>query len=70
MDVIAWALVPVVGMLVAALTAVLIAVVALKGTASRERAAVLRAVADVVRAVYGRRTRLSDPAPYGDAPEG
>jgi len=51
----AWALVPVVGILIAATAAVLIVVVALKDTASRDRATVLRAVAEVIRAVQGRR---------------
>ncbi|MGW3668153.1 hypothetical protein [Streptomyces sp. NPDC005141] len=55
MDVTAWALVPVTGMLVTATAAVLIVVVALKGTASRDRATVLRAVAEVILAVRGRR---------------
>ncbi|MFE2145207.1 hypothetical protein ACFXA3_26315 [Streptomyces sp. NPDC059456] len=56
MDLTAWALVPVAGMLVAAATAVAIVTVALKGTASRDRATVLKAVAEVVRAVRGRRS--------------
>ncbi|MFC1443064.1 hypothetical protein ABUW04_32970 [Streptacidiphilus sp. N1-10] len=55
MDVTAWALVPVAGMLVAATAAVLIVVVALKDTASRDRATVLRAVAEVILAVRSRR---------------
>ncbi|MCX4538924.1 hypothetical protein OHA79_45090 (plasmid) [Streptomyces sp. NBC_00841] len=55
MDVTAWALVPVASMLVAATAAVLVVVVALKGTASRDRATVLRAVAEVILAVRGRR---------------
>ncbi|GAB2460225.1 hypothetical protein [Streptomyces incanus] len=55
MDVIAWGLVPVAGMLVAATAAVLIVGLALKGTASRDRARVLSAVAEVIRAVRGRR---------------
>ncbi|MCF4140444.1 hypothetical protein L1856_31760 [Streptomyces sp. Tue 6430] len=55
MDVTAWALVPVAGMLVTAATAVSIVMVALKGTASRDRATVLKAVAEVIRAVRGRR---------------
>ncbi|WP_328978447.1 hypothetical protein [Streptomyces canus] len=55
MEVTAWALVPVAGMLVAATVALLIVVVALKDTASRDRATVLMAVAEVIRAVRGRR---------------
>ncbi|MFE4957959.1 hypothetical protein ACFRCW_28800 [Streptomyces sp. NPDC056653] len=55
MDVIAWALVPVAGMLVAATAAVLIVVVALKDTVSRDRATIIRAVAEVIHAVRGRR---------------
>ncbi|MEV5149725.1 hypothetical protein [Streptomyces sp. NPDC052727] len=55
MDAIAWALVPVLCMLVGATAAVLIVVIAMKDTASPDRATVLRAVADVIRAVRGRR---------------
>ncbi|MFE7111908.1 hypothetical protein ACFU98_36685 [Streptomyces sp. NPDC057575] len=55
MDVTAWALVPVAGMLIAATSAVLIVVIALKESASRDRATTLRAVAEVIRAVWGRR---------------
>ncbi|WP_371099940.1 hypothetical protein [Streptomyces sp. PU_AKi4] len=55
MDVIAWILVPVAGMLAAAAAAVLIVGLALKDTASRDRARVLSAVAEVIRAVRGRR---------------
>ncbi|MFD8723876.1 hypothetical protein ACFV2H_39475 [Streptomyces sp. NPDC059629] len=55
MDVTAWALVPVAGMLVMATTAVSIVIVALRGTASRDRATVLKAVAEVVRALRGSR---------------
>jgi hypothetical protein len=55
MDVTAWALVLVACMLVAATAAVLIAVVALKDTASHDRATVLKAVAEVIRAVRGRK---------------
>ncbi len=54
MDVVAVALVPVAGLLIVAGAAVRIVVVALKGTASRDRAPVLRAVAEVIRAVRGR----------------
>ncbi|WP_162794238.1 hypothetical protein [Streptomyces paludis] len=54
MDVIAVVLVPVASLLVVAGAAVLIVVVALKDTASRDRAVVLRAVAEVIRAVRGR----------------
>jgi hypothetical protein len=54
MDVIAVALVPVADLLVVAGAAVWIVVVALNGTAGRDRAAVLRGVAEVVRAVRGR----------------
>ncbi|WP_225836669.1 hypothetical protein [Streptomyces sp. NK08204] len=50
-----WALVPVAGMVVVATAAVLIAVIALKGTAARERAHILRAAAELVRAVRGQR---------------
>ncbi|MFJ9448627.1 hypothetical protein ACIRRH_43595 [Kitasatospora sp. NPDC101235] len=57
MTIAAWAaaLVPVASMLVAAASAVAIVMVALKGTASRDRATVLRAVAEVIRAVRGSR---------------
>lgn len=55
MTVFAVALVPVAGLVVAATTAVSIVVVALKGTASRDRAQVLCAVAVLIRAVRGRR---------------
>jgi hypothetical protein len=55
MTVIAVALVPVAGMVVAATAAVSIVVVALKGTASRDRAQVLRAVAVLISAVRGRK---------------
>lgn len=54
MNVIALALVPVTALLVVAGAAVWIVVVALKGTTSRDRAPVLRAVAEVIRAVRGR----------------
>jgi hypothetical protein len=53
--VIAVALVPVAGMVVAATAAVSIVVVALKGTAPRDRAQVLRAVAVLISAVRGRK---------------
>ncbi|MER5200808.1 hypothetical protein ACWD3J_45755 [Streptomyces sp. NPDC002755] len=56
MDVIAWALVPVAGTCVAAAAAVVIVVVALRGTAARERATVLKAIADVIRAIRGSRS--------------
>ncbi|MFF5487645.1 hypothetical protein [Streptomyces virginiae] len=55
MDVTVWALVPVVCMVVTATAAVLIVVAAVKGTPSRDRARILEAVAEVVRAVRGRR---------------
>jgi hypothetical protein len=55
MNSIAMALVPVAGMVVAATAAVWIAVVALKDTASKDRANVLRAIADVIRALFGRK---------------
>ncbi|MFB8137879.1 hypothetical protein [Streptomyces mirabilis] len=55
MNVTAWALVPVALTLVAAATAVLIIIVAMKGTASGDRASVLNAVAEVIRAVRGSR---------------
>nr|WSW48738.1 hypothetical protein OG296_37035 [Streptomyces sp. NBC_01001] len=56
MDVTSWALVPVAGVLVAAAAAVLIVMVALRGTASRDRATVLKAVAEVIRALRGSRS--------------
>ncbi|MBO8189631.1 MULTISPECIES: hypothetical protein [Streptomyces] len=55
MDVTAWALVPVAALLIVATMTVLIVGMAMKGTTSRDRATVLRAVADVLRAVHGRR---------------
>lgn len=55
MNVDAWVLLPVAITLVAAVAAVLIVIVAVKGTASRDRATVLEAVADVIRAVRGSR---------------
>jgi hypothetical protein len=56
MDVTAWALVPVAILLMTAATAVVIVMVALRGTASRDRASVLKAVAEVIRAVRGSRS--------------
>jgi hypothetical protein len=53
MDAIAVALVPVAGLLVVVGAAVRIVVVALKGTTPRDRAPVLKAVAEVIRAVRG-----------------
>ncbi|MFE2217587.1 hypothetical protein ACFW93_37430 [Streptomyces canus] len=56
MDITAWAaLVPVVAVLVTAAATVLIVIVALGGTASRDRATILKAVAEVIRAVRGSR---------------
>ncbi|MFB7864738.1 hypothetical protein [Streptomyces sp. NPDC056069] len=56
MNVSDWALVvPVAVTLVAAVAAVLVVVVAVKDTASRDRATVLKAVAEVIRAVRGSR---------------
>jgi len=55
MNVIAVVLAPVAGMAVAAAAAVSIVVVALRGTASRDRAQVLRAVAVLISAVRGRK---------------
>jgi hypothetical protein len=54
-DVTAWALVPVASVLVMGATAVSIVMVALRGTASRDRAPVLKAVAEVIRALRGRK---------------
>lgn len=54
MDIAVWAaMVPVATVLVAAIAAVLAVVVTMKGTASRDRAMVLKAVAEVIRAVRG-----------------
>lgn len=56
MDIAVWvALVPVAAVLVVAVAAVLIAAVSMKGTASWDRAGVLEAIADVIRAVRGKR---------------
>lgn len=56
MDIAVWAaLVPVAAVLVTAITAVLVVVVTMKGTASSDRAMVLQAVAEVIRAVRGSR---------------
>ncbi|HEY9326931.1 MAG TPA: hypothetical protein VIS09_01615 [Streptomyces sp.] len=55
MDVTAWVWVPVATRLIGAAAAVLMVAVALKGTASRDRATVLKAVAEVIRAVCGRK---------------
>ncbi|MEU3175504.1 hypothetical protein [Streptomyces sp. NPDC007000] len=56
MNVSAWALmVPVAVTLVAAVAAVLVVIVAVKDTASGDRATVLKAVAEVIRAVRGSR---------------
>ncbi|WP_344407136.1 hypothetical protein [Streptomyces longisporus] len=54
-SVLVWPLAVVASMTVVAVAAVLLARFALRGTASEHRAAVLGAVADVVRAVRGRR---------------
>ncbi|WP_427168710.1 hypothetical protein ACQF4J_01540 [Streptomyces sp. C1-1] len=57
MSVSAWAvMVPVAVTLVAAVAAVLLVIVAVKDTTSRDRATVLKAVAEVIRAVRGSRT--------------
>lgn len=55
MNVEVWILLPVAGLVCAALAAVLIVSVALRGCASGDRAGVLRAAAEVVRAVRGKR---------------
>ncbi|MEU1201891.1 hypothetical protein ABZ446_37530 [Streptomyces sp. NPDC005813] len=56
MDITAWvALVPVGAVLIAAIVAVVIVVVAVQGTPARARAEVLKAVAEVIRAVRGSR---------------
>jgi hypothetical protein len=56
MNIAAWAtLVPVAVALVAAGAAVLIVIVVVKGTVSGDRATVLKAVAEVIRAVRGSR---------------
>ncbi|WP_331732791.1 hypothetical protein OG613_48645 (plasmid) [Streptomyces sp. NBC_00015] len=56
MNITVWALLPVAGMLLASITAVLIVLVALKGTVGRDRAMILKAVAEVVRSIRGNRT--------------
>lgn len=56
MDVIAVVLVPVSGLLIVAGATVRIVASALKDTASQDRAPVLSAVADVIRAMRGRGT--------------
>ncbi|MFE2409895.1 hypothetical protein ACFXDE_16310 [Kitasatospora sp. NPDC059408] len=56
MNIAAWApLVPISVAFMAASAAVLIVIVAVKGTASKDRATVLKAVAEVIRAVRGSR---------------
>jgi flagellar biosynthesis protein FliQ len=55
MDITAWALMLVAALLIAAMATVLIVSIVMKGTASRDRATVLKAVADVLRAMHGRR---------------
>jgi hypothetical protein len=56
MDIAIWAaFVPVATVLVTAVVTVLVVVVTMKGTASHDRAMVLQAVAEVVRAVRGHR---------------
>ncbi|MFJ6900559.1 hypothetical protein [Streptomyces hokutonensis] len=56
MNISAWALmVPVAVTLVAAVTAVVVVIVAVKDTASGDRATALKAVAEVIRAVRGSR---------------
>ncbi|WP_393052959.1 hypothetical protein [Streptomyces sp. LN549] len=55
MDITAWVWVPVAAMLVAATAAVLIVAIALRGTESSDRAIVIKAVAELIRAVRGRR---------------
>ncbi|MFE2470553.1 hypothetical protein FNV62_06285 [Streptomyces sp. RLB3-17] len=56
MDITAWVvLVPVVAMLIAAIAAVVIVVVAVQDTTACARAEVLKAVAEVIRAVRGSR---------------
>ncbi|MEU6741903.1 hypothetical protein [Streptosporangium sandarakinum] len=55
MNPVVWALVPMAGLACVALAAVLMVFVATRGCASAERARVLRAVAEVIRAVWGKR---------------
>ncbi|MDH2394045.1 hypothetical protein QCN29_35960 [Streptomyces sp. HNM0663] len=55
MDIIVLAMLPVAGLLVLAAAAVLMVIVAVKDTAPPDRATVLRAVAEVIRAVRGSR---------------
>ncbi|MGW4513028.1 hypothetical protein ACWEO4_13685 [Streptomyces sp. NPDC004393] len=55
MNIAAWVWVPVAVTLVAAVAAVLMVIVVVNGTASRDRATVLKAVAEVIRAVRGSR---------------
>lgn len=55
MIVIVWALVPVAGVVCASAVAVVVVLAVLRGTASQDRAAVVRAAAEVVRAVRGGR---------------
>ncbi|MEV1246612.1 hypothetical protein ACIBO2_26975 [Nonomuraea sp. NPDC050022] len=50
-----WALVPMAGVACAALAAVLMVLIATRGCAAADRARVLRALAEVVRAVWGKR---------------
>ncbi|MFB9202712.1 hypothetical protein ACFFV7_16060 [Nonomuraea spiralis] len=50
-----WVLVPVISLVCVATTAVLMVWVAIRGCASADRARVLRATAEVIRAVWGRR---------------
>lgn len=55
LNIAAWALLPIALTLIAAVAAVLIVTVVMKGTASRDRATVLNAVAEVIHAVRSSR---------------
>ncbi|WP_158674720.1 hypothetical protein [Streptomyces hoynatensis] len=55
MNVTAWVLAPVAVALIVAVAAVLVVIVAVKGTAPSDRATVLKAVAEVIRAIRGTR---------------
>ncbi|MEU4576674.1 MULTISPECIES: hypothetical protein [Nonomuraea] len=50
-----WVLVPIVSLACVATAAVLMVWVATRGCASADRARILRAIAEVIRAVWGRR---------------
>ncbi|MER5757556.1 hypothetical protein [Streptomyces sp. NPDC002088] len=53
--VLVWMAVALAAMLIVAVAAVLVARFALSGTASEHRAAVLSAVAEIIRAIHGKR---------------